>query len=81
MADQMITALTPHTTPVAEDELVIVADTTTIPVTKKITYSDLIKNSLPNVVPGGAGEVLTSDGSAWVTSPPVIPIARSWLLC
>ncbi len=42
MANEKLTALTATTTPAADDELYIVQDTATTPVSKKIAYSDLV---------------------------------------
>lgn len=76
MTDKQITQLPVATTLIDADEIVVVQDVTTTPETKSSTltvlkawikaYADTLYNAL--VAPGTSGNVLTSDGSAWVSS-------------
>jgi len=66
MSDAPISALPEATTPISTDLLAIVTDNATIPVSKKITYSNLVKVSVP------VGTILPFAGS---TSP------SAFLLC
>lgn len=70
MADQKITQLTATTTPVSTDELAIVTDIATTPVTKKIAYSDLTKGQVEANAPitGATNMKITYDSKGLVTS-------------